>query len=136
MTRKIKIFVLIFITVFNLNTLVGQDKKSRFSKELIETFTDSQKELIEKEKKYLSKQRISIRETFTDSQKQIIADTTISNREKRKMINESFSNEQKKLIEKYDVRIDTIRKKFNKSLSKKQRILITNIKRKRSRKND
>ena len=135
MTRKIKIFVLLFITVFNLNTLVSQDKKSRFSKELIETFTDSQKELIEKEKKYLSKQRISIRMTFTDSQKEIIADTTISYREKRKMVMESFSNDQKKLIERYDRRIDTIRKKFNKSLSKKQRILI-NSKRKRSKKND
>ena len=55
MTRKIKIFVLLFITVFNLNTLFSQDKKDkikRFSIELIETFTDSQKELIEKEKKY------------------------------------------------------------------------------------
>ena len=110
MTRKIKIFVLIFITVFNLNTLVSQDKKSRFSIELIETFTDSQKE--------------------------IIADTTISFREKRKMIMELFSNDQKKLIDRYDRRIDTIRKKFNKYLSKKQRILITNIKRKRSKKND
>ena len=68
-------FVLLFITVFNLNTLFSQDKKdrkSRLSIELIETFTDSQKELIEKEKKYLSKQRISIRETFTNSQKEII----------------------------------------------------------------
>ena len=58
MTRKIKIFVLLFITVFNLNTLFSQDKKDkikRFSIELIETFTDSQKELIEKEKKYLSR---------------------------------------------------------------------------------
>ena len=139
MTRKIKIFVLLFITVFNLNTLFSQDKKdkkSRFSSELIETFTDSQKELIEKEKKYLSKQRISIRETFTNSQKEIIADTTISYREKRKMVMESFSNDQKKLIERYDRRIDTIRKKFNKSLSKKQRILITKNKRKRSKKND
>ena len=128
MTRKIKIFVLVFITVFNLNTLVGQDKKSRFSKELIETFTDSQKELIEKEKKYLSKQRILIRETFTDSQKEIVADTTKSYIEKRKMLMESFSNDQKKLIERYDRRIDTIRKKFNKSLSKNQRILILVIK--------
>ena len=79
--------------MFNLNTLFSQDKKdrkSRLSIELIETFTDSQKKLIKKEKKYLSKQRISIRETFTDSQKEIIADTTISYREKRKMIMESL----------------------------------------------
>ena len=29
MTRKIKIFVLLFITVFNLNTLFSQDKKDK-----------------------------------------------------------------------------------------------------------
>ena len=49
---------------------------------------------------------------------------------------ESFSNDQKKLIDSYDKRIDSIRKKFKKSLSKEQRILITNTKRKRSKKND
>ena len=85
MRREIKIILLIIITVFSLNTLVSQDKKSKFSIELLETFTDTQKELLEKERKYLDKQRTSIRKTFNDSQKEIISDTTISKREKKKM---------------------------------------------------
>jgi len=136
MRREIKIILLIIITVFSLNTLVSQDKKSKFSIELLETFTDTQKELLEKERKYLDKQRTSIRKTFNDSQKEIISDTTISKREKKKMIMESFSNDQKRIIERYDKRIDTIRKKFNRTLSKNQRILITKIKRKKSKKNE
>jgi glutamate/tyrosine decarboxylase-like PLP-dependent enzyme len=136
MRREIKIILLIIITVFSLNTLVSQDKKSKFSIELLETFTDTQKELLEKERKYLDKQRTSIRKTFNDSQLEIISDTTISKREKKKMIIESFSNDQKRIIERYDKRIDTIRKKFNRTLSKNQRILITKIKRKKSKKNE
>lgn len=129
-----KIILIFLVTILTINLSYSQEER-KYSQELIETLSSYQKELIEKERKYLNKQRDAIRKTFSIEQKDMIADSTLTDSEKRNKIIASFSSGQKELIEKYRIRIDSIRKKFYNSLSGTQKSLIKK-RRKRSKKND
>ena len=91
-----KILLVLLLSIFSVNFSYTQEKKKsyKYSIELINTLSNYQKELIDKERKYLKKQREAIRKLFNRTKK-MIADSTISDKEKRVKIIKSFSSSQK-----------------------------------------
>tara|TARA_Y100000385_G_scaffold183307_1_gene189308 strand:+ start:1290 stop:1760 length:471 start_codon:yes stop_codon:yes gene_type:complete len=133
--RFILILTLVLITT---NVSIGQeiDRYHRgFKKELIESFSEKQKELFEKEKKLWKRHHDYLKETITDIQEKIIQDSSVSYRERRHNLMKSLTEDQKKRLKGFERRIDTIRKTFYNSLSSYQKTLIKKG-RKKSKKND
>ena len=76
-----KIILIFLVSILTINLSYRQEKRKdsyKYSLELIESLSSYQKELIEKERKYLNKQRDAIRKTFSTEQKEMIADSTLT----------------------------------------------------------
>lgn len=137
-TNKISLLlILIFLTS---NITIGQENqkigyKRGYSKELAESFSSFQKDLLKKETILWRKHHEVIKKSLSESQKQIIEDSSISRRDARKKIILSLNNNQKNMLKKFEERIDTIRRKFYESLTESQKQMIKKNRRK-SKKND
>jgi hypothetical protein len=137
-TNKISLLlILIFLTT---NITFGQENqkigyKRGYSKELAESFSSFQKDLLKKETILWRKHHEVIKKSLSESQKKIIEDSSISRRDARKKIILSLNNNQQNLLKKFEERIDTIRRKFYESLTESQKQMIKKN-RKKSKKND
>jgi hypothetical protein len=140
MIIKNKISLLLILIFFTLNITIGQENqkmgyKRGYSKELAESFTSFQKDLLKKETILWKKHHDVIKTSLSESQKKIIKDSSLSRRDARQKIILSLDDTQKKILKKFEQRIDTIRLKFKKSLTENQKKMIRKKKRK-SKKND
>ena len=133
-----KFLLIVLLTLLWVNTTISQESrryKKDFSKELISSFTEFQKDLLKKEQKLWKRHHELIKKTLTEVQENIIGDSSMNIRERHKNLMKSLSDEQKIMVRKFEERIDTIRQKFYESLSENQKSLVRK-KRKRSKRND
>lgn len=135
-----KISLLLILIFFTSNITIGQENqkigyKRGYSKELAESFSSFQKDLLKREKILWTRHHEVIKKSLSESQKKIIKDSSLSRRDARQKIILSLDDTQKKILKKFEQRIDTIRLKFKKSLTENQKKMIRKKKRK-SKKND
>ena len=138
MFKSNKFLLIVLITLLSVNTAISQESRrynKDFSKELISSFTEFQKDLLKKEQKLWKRHHELIKKTLTEVQESIIGDSSMNIRERHKNLMKSFTDEQKIMVRKFEERIDTIRQKFYESLSENQKSLVRK-KRKRSKRND
>jgi len=138
MFKSNKILLIVLVSLLSFNTIISQESrryKKDFSKELISSFSQFQKDLLEKEQKLWKRHHELIKETLSETQQRIIGDSSINIRERHKNLMKSLTDEQKTMVKQFEERIDTIREKFYKSLSERQKNFIRK-KRKRSKRND
>ena len=138
MFKSNKILLIVLVSLLSFNTIISQESrryKKDFSKELISSFSQFQKDLLKKEQKLWKRHHELIKETLSEIQESIIGDSSINIRERHKNLMKSLTDEQKTMVKQFEERIDTIREKFYKSLSERQKNFIRK-KRKRSKRND
>lgn len=135
MIIKNKISLLLILIFFTLNITIGQENqkmgyKRGYSKELAESFTSFQKDLLKKETILWKKHHDVIKKSLSESQKKIIKDSSLNAKDARKKIILSLDNDQKNILKKFEQRIDTIRRKFYETLTENQKQLIRKNRRK------
>ncbi len=138
MFKSNNFLLIVLLSLLSFNTITSQESrryKKGFSKELISSFSEFQKDLLKKEQKLWKRHHELIKETLSEIQESIIGDSSINIRERHKNLMKSLTDEQKIMVKKFEERIDTIRQKFYESLSDKQKNFIRK-KRKRSKRND
>ena len=95
-----KISLLLILIFFTSNITIGQENqkigyKRGYSKELDESFSSFQKDLLKKETILWRKHHEVIKKALSESQKKIIEDSSISRWDAGKKINLSLNNNQK-----------------------------------------
>ena len=100
-----KISLLLILIFFTSNITIGQENqkigyKRGYSKELAESFSSFQKDLLKKETILWKKHHEVIKKSLSESQKKIIEDSSISRRDARKKIINSLNNQSKKYAQK------------------------------------
>ena len=120
MNKTNKILIILFITLFAINLNYGQEKrayKRGYSKELAQTFSTFQKDLLSKEMKLWKRHHEALKTSLSDSQEEIVNDNSMSKRQRHEKIIISLDKNQKEMVKKFEQRTDTIRKKFYESLN-------------------
>ena len=138
MFKSNKFLLIVLLSLLSFNTITSQESrryKKGFSKELISSFSEFQKDLLKKEQKLWKRHHELIKETLSEIQQSIIGDSSINIRERHKNLMKSLTDEQKIMVKQFEERIDTIREKFYESLSERQKNFIRK-KRRRSKRND
>ena len=138
MFKSNNFLLIVLLSLLSFNTITSQESrryKKGFSKELISSFSEFQKDLLKKEQKLWKRHHELIKETLSEIQQSIIGDSSINIRERHKNLMKSLTDEQKIMVKQFEERIDTIREKFYESLSERQKNFIRK-KRKRSKRND